>query len=772
MVERNRVPHGFLELKANLDAVSISAHNSEKKPRLRPFIGGLLSFVSALLILSIYMHPFLFSPNQHTPAFGGDGLTIHYNLQYHATWGTGSHLTSQYYPHGETIYMTDAQGVLAYTLAKLRNTFPKIHESAVGISNALIYWSTPLAALILFFCLIRFKVRYPLAIVFGVLIALLAPQIHRQTCGHYALGYAFLLPLTLLYLQQEKLKVSYLLYSIGLVFILVILGLNNPYLLAIATSFILGACIIGALLKVLGRSISGPLLLCWLLVSLLSLGLTNGILASLDNVPDRVEVPAGFFENVASVKGVFFPDESLLGKPLTTIFKLSPNSFESRSYIGIVPLLSFLFILFSIRTNWTRKLLSNNLLMILGSGILVLFFAFGFPFNIIREWSLDHLGKILQFRAPGRFSWVFYYSAAITGAVIIDRGFGYYKIKYKGAGWLLIGLAISIWGLDVHQYLTWRTKGKIHHNTFAPDQLASYKTLTKDLGLSSENYHGLYLLPTEHGWTDKVMHHGQWRSNYEGYRLSMASGLPLLNGKMSRMSVDHTLASMQLVSHPFIKRTLLDTLTSDKELIFLQAQEFKLDSHLEELLAQLKVLHQGKNYILYSSTIEKLKRHYTDIREKVLQEATNTDSLYFHLSTEENKTTAYAGSGCSYVPKGNHEICTFRELDQFRNDSIDISFWNKVDKTRPGGPRWAVSIYSGNNILSERTLWALDVLDTHQGWLRISFDLKLPETADRLVISSKHHSDSYVDEILIRRKAENVYYSYGNELFCNNILIE
>ncbi|MBP9193874.1 MAG: hypothetical protein KBF57_04270 [Saprospiraceae bacterium] len=72
---------------------------------------GLLFVVILAIVLGWPMFgTYFFHPNQHMYAFGGDALTLYYNVAYHACYGSGTHLSSMAYPDGELIFFNGCPG--------------------------------------------------------------------------------------------------------------------------------------------------------------------------------------------------------------------------------------------------------------------------------------------------------------------------------------------------------------------------------------------------------------------------------------------------------------------------------------------------------------------------------------------------------------------------------------------------------------------------------------------------------------------------------------
>ena len=728
------------------------------------------------------MKGLMYAPNAYAPTFGGDGLTIHYNLHYHAAYGEGATLKSQYHPNSEVIYMTDAQGVVAYILATLRPFFPSLHHSASGISNFLIFWSNPLAAIVLFLCFLRLKIRTSLAIIFAVLIALMSPQITRQVGGHYALGYAFLIPLLMYFLvslnQSLKRNIA---NAIALILVLIILGVNNPYLLAISGSFLLAFSGIGLLAYLLFKKGQLSHIILPLSVTVISLAITGSFLGSLDLITDRTKVPYGFFSNLSTMKSIFFPGGTLPNEPLSALFKSGRQINEGTAYIGLIPflfLLSLPFILIRKKGKRTFSLFNQNYLgHILLASVIVLLFALGIPFIYFQEWTLEHLGTVLQFRAPGRFSWIFYYGISIISAVGVSKWIESILNDGHKKKALLIGtIVVALWGLEVHQFLHRSTKGKIHHNAFNKGRLDDYRQKVEALNLNGDIYEGIFLIPTEHGWTDKVHHSGEFRSNYEGYRYSLASGLPLINGKLSRMSVSQCLASMQLLADPMVKKDLLYQFSQEKDILFVISLEDELTLQEDRLVNSAKEIYRTDKYLLSSINIKEFITRENLHRQTIINNSSSAiDSLaspLIHDPMDEDMTHAFAGTGGRLINAGEEEILSFPLSNSYNHDTLELSFWYHVDHDYSGGPVWELVCKKEGKVRHQEKLHGLDLMRTQDGWMKALFQLAVEEDLESVTIESSARHPYYIDELLVRRIQDTIFKRIDGELIVNNYRIK
>ena len=728
----------------------------------------------------MYLKGLMYAPYKHSPTFGGDGLTIHYNLQYHATHGHGAHLKSQYHPDGEIIYMTDAQGVLAYILASLRTTFPELPHHAAGISNFLIFWSNPIAAVILFLCLIKLNIRPFLAIAFAILISLMSPQITRQLGGHYALGYAFLIPMILYFLIGLNQSILHnVIRALLLGAILVILGINNPYLIAISGSFLLAFGGIGLLRYLIFKKGKVIHFVLAISVAVVPLFITDGFLSSLDVIEDRTKVPYGFFSNLATMKSIFFPEGSLLNKPLSDLFKSAFQIHEGISYVGIVATLYLLSLPVLLIKQWKTKVTyiqnENYLGIMLLASIAILIFSMGVPFLYFQEFTIAHLGKILQFRAPGRFAWIFYFVITLMASVTISQWIQSQLTKGHHKKAISLGfLIVCLWGFEAHQFLTRGTDDHIHHNAFSKPHLEKHKFSADKLQLTKEKYEGIFLIPTEHGWTDKVLHSGQFQSESNGYKYSIASGLPLINGKLSRMSVSQCLSSMQLLADPLVKKDLLYRLSPEKDILFVTSLVDSLSYPESRLVSLSNEIYRTETHQLSALNIGEFISMDSFHRQSIIERST-LDSLksfiiYDHM--DESGKEGFIGEGARYIQSESEKIISFPLSNSYINDTLELSFWYKIDNKYPGAPYWELHGRNNDELKYRQKLHGLHLMETQDGWMKAVFELPAGENIESVTIHSNYRYPYYIDELLVRRLKDTIVYRNDGGLIVNNYRIK
>ena len=739
----------------------------------KTWLSSALVLLVASIVCCLYFQELMLTPNAKSPTFGGDGLTIHYNLQYHATYGQGAALTSQYHPYEESVFMTDAHALLAVVFAAVRPVFPGLAEYSSGIANFLVFWSNPLAVLFLFLVFKRLKVRWFFALAFSLLIALMSPQILRQLGGQYTLGFTWMLPYVLWYLTawNENNSGNWL-RTAALTLTIYLLGLNNPYMYAVSGAFLLAISGVAIVLRLFGNTvISWPRIGHWLTVFAVSTGAVFLTLSAFDVVDDRVEVPFGFFHNIAYWGGLLSSQDVLLYDWIHRAFPaLKTPKHEHQLYLGLVPILaavSLPFVLLLPRLRHRIELHKRPLLLIgLVGGLAGLIFGFGLPFSYFKYWSYEHLGAVLQFRAPVRFGWPLYYVLGVTAGVILSRLWAVEGWR-KWARPLVLGL-VFLWAVEAHQFLTGHLVDKFHGNPFRQEKLDDYRAILREAGVDAADYSSIFLLPTELGWTDKVHHNGTWRSNHDGYQVSVVTGLPLLNGKLSRLSLARCLQSLQVTTDPLVRKDILDQIDTSKAILLFAAPDNNLDPPERRLRELGTSLYRDKDRELLRLEPTLLHREHEAAVAAIATDTLQTKD-YNRFAYEYNKDVAFYGEGSQRVGKNWQDVFKL-PVDSLRGDGpYHVSFWAYTDASRFGGPKFYLKLEdAAGQKVSEQYQWTNTVYETQRGWQRIAFELDVPAVATRLKLISNYDHPYYVDEVLIRPVGKNVLIDEGGGRLYNN----
>ncbi len=738
---------------------------------LRKALPLVLAMGLSTLMASLVFGPLFQDPNAYTYTIGGDGYFIQYHLNYHVRHGSGVELTSMNYPNGELIFMTDAQAGLALALSWINRHILPLEDHIIGISNGLLFYLLPLATLFIWLCLRRLGAGPWFAVPFSVWITFLSPQLSRITCGHYGLGYVFFIPMLIwwalmVYQENNRLRWLWLLLILP---VMVFLGLNNPYLLVIGSSFLLA---FGIVVWAQSRSWRGWRLgLPYVLTALGPVLLVMGILRSTDPFDDRVMIPWGFFVLLSKLDSLLLPGSGAMYEFLHERFGYEAARFEGRAYLGLVAGLVLLISLIGLirATVRSRKFGSwfvhnkedGGLQALTWTGILVFFYAMVIPRLPFMEDFVEQLRFLTQFRAPGRFAWVTYYCFTLLAVMLLWQ---WHRSRSARRGWFpaaLIGLAMAAWGIDA--WLFARAQPGDHFENPFPNLEEKFARL--DSVLDYNDYQALWLLPTLQGWA-KINFPEHFLTEFNGLLLTTHSGLPLLNARLSRISVNEMLEGVELVSDPVIRKTRFENLPDDRPLLILTGTDAPLSDHDRDLLGLSDTVFTASDYTLFR--FDPGTDHFEKYRESLFEkyvrnEAGTSSGPLAHEGFNGQRGIwphTFFGAG-AYTPKtGESEIWRGSMPERGRGATAEVSVWVYGDKIHDGGMYFSVRQFNENGVLiKEDGFSATDTRDAQDGWMRPAKQIGIDPNCHSMAVFSAYPFPFLLDELSIRATQDTVVIS-------------
>ena len=370
-----------------------------------------LVLIGTLGILLLSIPDLILSPNDVLLAPTGDGLKSYYVFDYQLNYQkTYNHFAGLNYPYGDSYLYTDGFPALQAIMQFL----PFLGAYHVGIIHLTLILGFLLTSIFLYLIL-KFYTNTPWISLIGALCLFsLQPQFIRLF-GHLSLAYSCVIPMGWYFLlrfihDKNKWKWSAILFCTNSLWFFThgYLGLMLILFLGVVILFQL------KIWRNLQHFIQivfflGVPLLLFFLISKWS-----------NSVIDRTTEPFGFFEYQAQWKSVFLPSEGFLHDVIEKYIPFTNVNWEGFAYIGFTGLLSLTILLFFSITSFIKQkdltILPKELWFFLISGVVLLFYSFGFPFNQFPS-LLDVFGPLKQFRAIGRFAWPFYFVCGIISFV-------------------------------------------------------------------------------------------------------------------------------------------------------------------------------------------------------------------------------------------------------------------------------------------------------------------------------------------------------------------
>lgn len=734
-----------------------------------PAIGLVLLFI----LISVYYFYFIQHAAQLSFAPYGDGYKNYYTLSYYLKYNTGTHFTGMNYPFGENVIYTDNQPAVAWALKGLSCFVPGLTNHLREILLYTIFISIFLSYLFVYRLLFLFDLPPIFAAICSLFICMLAPQMARIN-GHYSLAYSFYFPLLLLLIVNQLNGLNQWRPIVLLSLLLSIFIFIHPYYFAISAFFLISLLVVHACRSRIWK------VLKFLVPVIVSLSLFKTYLFFTDAIVDRPTSPWGFMISRSTLADIFLYPNSFIYQGLHTLGLAKKIVFhwEGQAYIGVICTicLILLALAYAFRKLSFLRINSTALLLLLAS-IPVLLFAMAFPFSVHvkLEQLLDFMpNTIKQFRAIGRFSWIFYYTASITASLVL---YNLIKVsKTKSFAWGIGITAMVIWFIDMNTtnnyWASVMKKWAVPVNEAV--EASAIEVKLKEHQLSFDSFQAILPIPYFNNGSEKIYLEAAG-AQFEGMKWSLGSGLPLAATMMSRTSISQSLELVNLFSSDYIQKDILDKLPSNKP--FLLFKDDQPNVFEQNLLNKAQYLFDTLGTSFYALSPSLLTDSLIQIKKQLPQTISNlfSHSNYFSSSPTPNvvlkqyndqaNPNAVIGTGAYYTEKGDEYIYADTLPNATDSSTYNLSVWFYTDKRVPAYPAMYLTVVDSNGI----TTYSSDVngkfsMENFKNWIRVSIDFPLNHAKSKLYVSISGNKRT-IDEFMIKPSNLLVVSSTNNNTF-------
>lgn len=755
---------------------------------------NIILFIISVGITFFFYGEILLSPNSFVFSSKGDGLKNYYSVAYHVKHDTSySHFGGMNYPYGENVFFTDGQPVLSSVLKLASSFFPNISNYSIGIMNWLMIISMIIAIYFIYLILIFYQIPPWYSILYSVGIGLLAPQLFRLE-GHYALSYSCFFPISW-YILLRVIKSNYSYKWLGVLFTNnLIWFFIHPYLGLIIAVFIFTFWIV-KLLNNWAELIKNKSHFLFLFFSVLLPILVFQVFVLLtDHHINRTNSPYGFFVYFAEFETIFFPHYRPFRPLLESFFEFAnipfpEQTWEGWAYVGLSSILIIITFCFHFLYNKIKRIPffsssqlfpNKNLPYFLATSILVVLFSMCYPFKLGLENLVNYIPFLKQFRALGRFAWVFYYIITVIGAVYI-----YNTIKmYISPLLLKYTIAIIFPALIIYEALPHHIETSKHitssKNIFIDNKLPPY--LSNEL---IKQYQAIIPLPFYHIGSESIGRLPSDLSLRLSQQVSFATGIPLVSSALSRTSISETKNIFQIFNPFADKKSVLDQF-NEKPLLVLFTHEI-LSKHESALLEKSTLVKQFNSFSLYEIAPHLLSARknvypiYNEIKDSLTLRSgffISDSSLSFSYLPLYNNDSNYLFSKKKAYTKMKKDYTSIATIDLslFKDSILDLSFWfYSKGETQPNSTI-IISEWTKDNVLNSSKVDNTNrSFIINNDWSLYETQLKLEKKSNKLDIvitgSSLSQDTVYVNNLLLKSHLLNVYKEFDNFLVMNNHII-
>ncbi|MFW5821071.1 MAG: hypothetical protein ACOCWA_07265, partial [Bacteroidota bacterium] len=423
---------------------------------------------------------------------------------------------------------------------------------------------------------------------------------------------------------------------------------------------------------------------------------------------------------------------------------------------------------------------NRKLNIYLAASIIVLLFSMAFPFKYGFAFLKDLIPPLKQFRALGRFSWMFYYVFTVFTAYLVYIYYRYLKMKdYKILAYILIIFTIGFWSIDAGMNIKFSTRNLFNSNDLLSNSSEQYKNALKDGGVDITRYQAILFLPYANTCGDKLLFEDGMPAFKKAMQCSYHTGLPLIQSFSPRLSFEHALSSIQMLADPAIpKRRLHDM--NDKPILVLRTED--------ELSEQEQWLYDRAHKIMKYENISfaevdpgffekthakwqqeaRLKIKNLNLHSGVFKTDTLPDLIiYKDFDSFKNSYEVFTGGSSFYLKQGKEFIISTEEFGALPEGKYKVTFWLYVDTRTDNMPeaifyKWDKE---GKQLLREK--WnTREEHNIYKNWVRIDEIIETGADYDiSLEIKGKYVS---LDELLLQPLGSNVYVENNNVHLLNN----
>lgn len=724
-------------------------------------------------VVTVYLfYDILLHPGSSMLSIEGDASKNYFTFLYHSLYGKGLWFDGMNYPFGEHIVFTDAQPAFVIPLSYI-NSYLGVNPLAV--INLLLVAGFFFAIIYVYKILLRMQAHPVWSIAAAVLIITMSPQQFKLS-EHFSLAYFCVLPAlfyyTLAWYQTAKRQYVVKLLLAALLFTFI----HLYFALMIAMWVLLFS--VGYVLFRKG-SIKHKWQRIWpvLIAGILPLVLFRIFMLLTDTVTDRPAYPYGARAHGTGWGDVTTSYLSPISKWLAQWIDTGTLSGgnEGYAYLGFVPLVivvcGLLYWIISLIQNrrFTVTADNNGTIIWIFMALCVLVFSSAIIFKKCFV-CLDYASFIKQFRAIGRFSWVFYYIITIVSVAVAYRWFSVLLSKgSKIVAYSLMAIMLLVWIAEAVPFVQ-KTHARIavarqQYNTFYKISRAEWDEMFARNSLAADGFRAMYVLPYFHIGTEKL---GQVPRSYglmnTAFSTSLQLRLPLINVMMSRNSWQQAFQLVKVSGGPYTHKKVLQS-RDYRPVLLVHPEQEPLNPDEQYLLSSAQLLgnlHGNNVYALYTADLLKQEAISRERYDDVFYDIGPADSCikyagpwYVEHYDTGKSAKVLMGKGAAQAIDGIKEIVFEAPLTPARDSQLyEFSAWMRVSNTDYKIGRFIIYLYDEKDSLVAHTkVFAQEAVDNYGLWLRASKYFEVPMSCRKIsveLVNVIYPSYLALDELMIR----------------------
>jgi hypothetical protein len=743
--------------------------------------GAILAIAITTVLLFVYFSPQIIGADHIAHGAWGDGYKNYYTLAYYLKYDSAAHFSGMNYPFGENVLFTDNQPAMAWVLKLIIKFFPGLLYHLHAFIAYGFFLSLVISAVLIYKIFTGFNMDPVNAALFSVLIVMLSPQIPRLN-AHFSLCYSFYIPGVLYFLIRFFKSGGVFSYFLALLAFNTFFIFIHIYYGALSAMFILLVMLAYAFenRRKFKQSLRNIFLVaCTAVFPFIFL---KAFLLITDTIPDRPKAPWGFIMSRSTIADILLHPFTFTGEIIGQLFPGANIVYhgEGEGYIGLVVIVTLAtaailyFISSKNRRNAFAGLYPLNLFIL--PAIIVLLFAMAFPFNIgpFEKYYEKLPAVIKQFRASGRFNWIFYYNATILACLLIYQLFKSLLGKNKLLAYTTLVVVYAVWFVEVNMISNRREVQFVAYATEV-DEIKSSKELLsaiKQAGKQVSDFQAIIPIPVFINGSEKL--YIESGVIFDAMKASLFTGLPLVCGQMSRTSQSQTFKIANLFSGPLIKKDILNDYKNNKPLLLithgndLTSEERALVAKAKFLFADADNRYFQLDLSAFADSIGKTKEYFHANKSKFVEHGdymsdNTTANVMLKRFENEPKNYAVFGKGAHYS-EIEETYFYFDTLPNAKDSTnYEVSFWVYTDSRRAAyPPMYMTQIDATGKEVGKYECNVKFSTNTYADWVWGHINFTLYAKANKILLLGSGDYASF-DEIMIRPQNVNVVTQLEND---------
>jgi hypothetical protein len=398
-----------------------------------------------------------------------------------------------------------------------------------------------------------------------------------------------------------------------------------------------------------------------------------------------------------------------------------------------------------------------------------------------------------QFRSLGRLAWPFYYSFMVLSAWLLFAFYRRLRIQSRGsrlwlAGvWLILG-ASAMWMFEG------RIAFKRQSNYFLQNKIdpnyknwkTDYAALLTEKGFQAADFQAILAFPFYHIGSEKLVMQG-WHASFFSKAASLNLGLPIVNNYVARAPLSPSLETIQLVSHPLIKKTLPAKFPNEKPLLLLYTySEEKPPMREAYLIDQSELLFKVDNMHFAALPVGAFADKQEEAKNRFEIQRDSMSQIGERLFVSDTTISVVAegfGDGFWESELGSErgETKLVKEKNEvihegvvpalLPNQPMELSIWIKMDIESNYLPGLVVQQFEGENAVSWDWIDMKNTTDVLGHWARVEIPFTLQKAGNRIKVFCDGENLTF-DNLLVKPRGTDVYYQSSSSLVLNNYSLD